>query len=81
MDIFRVILTIFYVIVCIALVVVVVMQESKTEGLGAIGGNSSSDNSYWNKNKGRSIEGKLEMLTKIFAVMFVVISVILNMKW
>ena len=80
MDILRGVLIGIYVVICIALIAVVLMQESKTEGLGAIGG-ASSDNSYWNKNKSRSIEGKLEMLTKIFAALFIVISVVLNAKW
>ena len=75
----RVIVTILYVLVCIALVVVVIAQEGKSAGLsGAINGVADT---YWGKNKGRSIEGKLEFLTKILATAFIVLSVVLNLTW
>ncbi|MCH5272827.1 MAG: preprotein translocase subunit SecG [Lachnospiraceae bacterium] len=78
MEALRIVVTILYVVICIALVAVVIMQEGKSAGLGAISGMAET---YWGKNKGRSIEGKLELMTKILAVLFIVISVILNMKW
>jgi len=74
----RVIVTVLYVLICIALTVVVIMQEGKSAGLGAINGMAET---YWGKNKGRSIEGKLELATKILAVLFIVISLVLNMNW
>jgi preprotein translocase subunit SecG len=74
----RVIVTVLYVLVCVALVAVVIMQEGKQGGLGALSGSTET---YWSKNKGRSIEGKLELITKVLAVLFVVISIILNMNW
>ena len=55
------------------------MQESKTSGLsGAINGVADT---YWGKNKGRSMEGKLEKATKILAVLFFIIAIALNMNW
>ena len=54
------------------------MQEGKSAGLGAISGMAET---YWGKNKGRSVEGKLEFATKILAVLFIVLSLVLNMKW
>ena len=78
MDALRIIVTALYVLICIALVIVVIMQEGKSAGLGAISGMAET---YWGKNKGRSIEGKLELATKILAVLFIVISLVLNMKW
>ncbi len=78
MDTLRIIVTALYVVICIALVIVVIMQEGKSAGLGAISGMADT---YWGKNKGRSIEGKLELATKILAVLFIVISLVLNMKW
>ena len=56
MQILRTILTILFVIDCIALTVVVLMQEGKSQGLGAIAGAADT---YWGKNKGRSMEGGL----------------------
>lgn len=79
MDVLRLIVTILYIIVCIALVVLVLMQEGKSAGLtGSISGAAET---YWGKNKGRSMEGTLERITKVLAILFIVISVILCMNW
>lgn len=79
MDVLKVIVTIIYVLICIALVVVVLMQEGKSAGLsGAISGVADT---YWGKNKGRSMEGALMKSTKILAGLFIVISVVLNLNW
>lgn len=77
MQVAEMIVTIVYIIVCIALVVVVLMQEGKQAGLGSISGAAES---YWGKNKGRSMEGGLEKATKILAALFILISLALNMK-
>ena len=72
------ILLILYIIDCIALTVVVLMQEGKQAGLtGAISGAAES---YWGKIKGRSMEGGLVLATRIMAVLFVVFSLLLNLK-
>ena len=72
------ILLILYIIDCIALTVVVLMQEGKQAGLtGAISGAAES---YWGKNKGRSMKGGLVLATRIMAVLFVVFSLLLNLN-
>jgi preprotein translocase subunit SecG len=77
MDILRAIVTIVYIIICIALVVIVLMQEGKSAGLsGSISGVAET---YWGKNKGRSMEGALEKSTKWLAVGFIVLSLVLNL--
>lgn len=76
MGALKIVLTIIFILVCIALVVLVLMQEGKSAGLGAISGAAES---YWGKNKGRSMEGLLVKLTKILAVSFMLIAVILNL--
>lgn len=78
MVILRTIITILYVIDCIALLVVVLMQEGKQQGLGAIAGIADT---YWGKNKGRSAEGTLVKLTKLMAVLFIVMSIVLNLNF
>lgn len=79
MDILRVVVTVIYVIMCIALTVIVLLQEGKSAGLtGAISGVADT---YWGKNKGRSMEGALEKGTRYLAIGFIVISVLLNLKW
>ena len=53
------------------------MQEGKSAGLGAISGAAET---YWGKNKGRSMEGKLVKITKYLAIGFMVFSIILNLN-
>lgn len=77
MAVLRIILTILFIIICIALTVLVLMQEGKSAGLGAISGMAET---YWGKNKGRSMEGTLVKLTKILAISFIVIAAILNIS-
>ena len=48
MDTLRIIVTALYVVICIALTIVVIMQEGKSAGLGAISGMAET---YWGKNK------------------------------
>ena len=76
MNVVKIILGIIFLIDCIALTVVVLMQEGKQQGLGAIAGAAET---YWGKNKGRSMEGGLVKATTIMGVLFFVISVVLNM--
>ncbi|MDE7211804.1 MAG: preprotein translocase subunit SecG [Lachnospiraceae bacterium] len=79
MEVLRGIVTVLYVLLCIALIVVVLMQEGKSAGLsGAINGVADT---YWGKNKGRSMEGALEKITKILAALFIIISIVLTMNW
>jgi len=77
-HILKIILEIIFVIDCIALAVVVLMQEGKSQGLGALAGGSAD--TYWGKNKGRSLEGALERATKVMAVLFLLLALALNLK-
>ena len=78
MQILRTILTILFVIDCIALTVVVLMQEGKSQGLGAIAGAADT---YWGKNKGRSMEGGLVKAPTVMGVLFFVVAVVLNLNF
>ena len=65
------VLTEVFMIVCLIITVVILLQEGKQAGLtGAISGAADT---YWGKNKGRSMEGKLEKATKICVVLFFVL--------
>ncbi len=78
MGVLRVLLTIIYILDCIALAAIVLMQEGKSAGLGAIAGAADT---YWGQNKGRSMEGGLVKATKILAVIFFVLSLVLSMSF
>ena len=77
MEVLKMILTIVFIVVCVALVIVVLMQEGKSAGLGSISGAAET---YWGKNKGRSMEGLLVKITKVLAVLFMVLAAVLNLK-
>ena len=77
MEVFRIILQVVFIILCIALTVLVLMQEGKSAGLGAISGAAET---YWGKNKGRSMEGALVKSTKFLAILFIVLAAVLNLK-
>jgi preprotein translocase subunit SecG len=78
MGVLQVLLTIVYIIDCIALATIVLMQEGKSAGLGAIAGAADT---YWGQNKGRSMEGSLVKATRILAVIFFVLSLVLSMRF
>lgn len=73
----RIVIQILFILICIVLTVIVLMQEGKSAGLGAISGAAET---YWGKNKDRSMEGKLVKFTKYLAIGFMVISIILNLN-
>lgn len=73
----RIVIQILFILICIVLTVIVLMQEGKSAGLGAISGVAET---YWGKNKGRSMEGKLVKFTKYLAIGFMIISIILNLN-
>ena len=77
MGALRITLTIIFIIICLALTVLVLMQEGKDEGLGAISGAAET---YWGKNKGRSMEGNLVKITRVLAVLVFLMAIVLNLN-
>ena len=73
----RIILTILFILVCLALAILVLLQEGKSAGLGAISGAAES---YWGKNKSRSMEGKMLKITTGLAIGFIILAVVLNIN-
>lgn len=77
MNIPKLILTIFQVLLGLFLVVVVLLQEGKTAGLsGAISGGADT---FLSKNKAKSWDNKLARWTKWVAIAFVVLTLILSL--
>lgn len=73
------VVTAIFILICLLITVVILLQEGKQAGLG--GTISGAAETYWGKNKGRSMEGNLEKITKIAIVLFFVLSIVLNMKF
>ena len=76
MAVLKTILSVLFIIISLIITVVILMQEGKSGGLGAISGAADT---YWGKNKGRSMEGVLVKLTRVCVILFLVIAVVLNM--
>ena len=76
MEVLKVILTVIFVFICIVLTVIVLAQEGKSAGLtGSISGAAET---FWGKNKGRTIEGNIEKWTKYVAIAFMVVALLLT---
>ncbi len=75
MEIARTIVQIVFLILSVIMTVIVLMQEGKNTGLGAIAGSSDS---YWGRNKGRSMEGMLVKITRVLLALFLIIAAVLN---
>ncbi len=59
------------IISAVVIIVTVMLQQSKQQGLsGAIAGGADT---FFDKNKGRTVEAKLSKITKIVAIVFFVI--------
>lgn len=76
MEVLKMILTVVFILISVALTVIILMQEGKSAGLGAIAGAADT---YWGKNKGRSMEGMLVKITRILVIAFMILAIILNL--
>ena len=73
----RIVLTVIFIIICVVVSAIVLLQEGKSAGLGSISGAAES---YWGKNKGRSMEGALVKITRVLTILFIIIAVVLNIS-
>ena len=76
MSILHIVLSVVFGLMCVALMGVILLQKKRASGLGTMGGMAPTQ-SYWDKNRGRSAEGKLETYTKIIAALFLILSLVL----
>ena len=77
MSALKIIIEILLMIDCVALTIIVLSQEGKSAGLGSISGMADT---YWGQNKGRSMEGKLVMITRVLGALFLIFAALLNMS-
>lgn len=75
MEFVNVLLTILMVIASLALIASVLMQSSDENGMNALSGSTSE--SFFSKNKMSTLEGKMAMVTKISAIAFVVLALLM----
>ena len=69
------IITVVHVVLALVLIVVVLMQSGKSAGLsGSVGGGAET---FFGKNKAKTLDGMLEKLTAVLAFLFIVTSLVL----
>ena len=76
MEVLKTILMIAFIIICIAITVIILLQEGKSAGLGSLNGTQSD--TYWRRNNGRSKEGMMVKITSVLVLLFFVIAAVLN---
>ena len=73
----KIVLTIAFIVISVAVVGIVLIQEGESGGLtGSISGGGET---FWSKNKDRSAEGKIEKVTKGLVIAFMVLALLLNL--
>ncbi len=76
LDALKIVASVLLLIASIMIIVLVLMQNSKQSGLSAL--NASAD-SYFSKNKSRTLSAKIVSLTRIFVIVFFVLTIALNL--
>ncbi len=74
MNAIQIIVTILHIIFSLSIVVIVLLQSGKSAGLGSIAGGAET---FFGKNKGRTLDALLGKYTSVAAIAFLVTSVIL----
>ncbi|MGI6031097.1 MAG: preprotein translocase subunit SecG [Eubacteriales bacterium] len=77
MTTMQIVFGVIHILVCLFLIVVIMLQEGKNPGLsGSVGGGATNE-TFFDRNRGNTLEAKLKMLTKLAAVLFVVLTIAL----
>ena len=76
MSILYIILSVVYILACAGLMTIILLQKKRSAGIGSVSGMGNVD-TYWDKNKGRSLEGTLDKWTKIGGVVILIMTVVM----
>lgn len=71
----QIIIGVLDILVSIALIVLVLLQDSKSKGLGSLAGGASD--TFFSKTKGRTREAMLKKLTSVMAIAFAILTMVL----
>ena len=74
MAILNVLVTVLLVMTALVLIATVLLQPGESNGLGAIAGGAET---FFGKNKAKSMEGKLALATKVSAVVFIICALLI----
>ncbi|MEG0935451.1 MAG: preprotein translocase subunit SecG [Clostridia bacterium] len=71
MGTWLIVINVVLILVAIVLIISVLMQEGNRAGLGAIGGGAET---FFGKSKAKGVQGKLQLITKICAIAFIILA-------
>ena len=71
-------LTIVQLVLCVILTVIIIFQQGRQQGLGAISGAADT---FLSKNKSKSLDATLSKITVVLAVLFIALTLVLNFKF
>lgn len=74
MSTIQIIIGILLLIAALIMVVTIMLQSSERTGIGAVSGAAET---FFGKNKAKSVDAKLALLTKISAAIFVALSIVM----
>ena len=75
MQALYIIANVFLLIAAVVLVVAVLMQDGNSQGIGAVSGGAET---FFGKTKARGIDEKLKLITKVAAVVFIVLAIVMT---
>ena len=80
MEIAKTILTVIYFIIAIAIIILALIQTKEDTGLSSTITGSSTNN-FYEKNKGRTKEGKQKRWTVILAIISAILTIVLGILY
>jgi len=78
MNTLYIILSIVLALACLCMITAILLQKKRQAGFSGNVGGMSGDKTYFDKNKARTMEGKLEKWTKILGGFFMVLSLVIG---
>ena len=73
-----IVLSVTLALACLCIIVAILMQKKRQAGFSGNVGGMSGDKTYFDQNKKRTFEGKLERYTKILAAFFILLSLVIG---
>lgn len=80
MEILKGILIVIYFIIALAVIILALIQSKEDAGLSSTITGSSTDN-FYEKNKGRTKEGKQKKWTIILSIVFAILTIVLGILY
>ncbi len=80
MEIIQGILIAIYLIIAIAIIILAIIQAKEDSGLSSTITGSSTNN-FYEKNKGRTKEGKQKRWTVILSIIFAILTIVLGILY